>query len=142
MGRLVVGLLLGAVLVAAPLAARDASRERGYRAVQTLLNTGQTVLGQPLAYPGGRARLTSVIVTLQPGEDTGRHLHPVPTLGHILEGELTIDYGKAGRRVFGPGGTFVEAVDTWHTGRNDGAVPVRVLVVFVGSDDLPTVIRP
>jgi quercetin dioxygenase-like cupin family protein len=44
-----------------------------------------------------------VEITLQPGQQTGWHTHPVPLLGYILEGELTVNYGPQGERVAAPG---------------------------------------
>lgn len=63
----------------APAPARDA-----HPSVTTLLNTAETVIGQTIAYPERQpARVTAVIVTMQPGETTGWHQHDVPMFGYI-----------------------------------------------------------
>ncbi len=123
-----------AVLVAA-LWPPGSSRALEYKAVETLLDTETTIIGQPFAYPAeSPAKVKAVIVTLLPGEETGWHEHHVPLLGHMLEGELTVDYGEKGKRTYRPGDTLMEAVDYPHNGVNTGETPMRVLVVFMSSD--------
>ncbi len=129
-------------LAAIPLMLAAGAQAKDYKAAVPLLTTTKTNIGQTLQYPKGQAKIVSLIVTLQPGEATGRHTHPVPTYGHILEGEVTVDYGSGGTKVYRRGDTFVEAVNHWHDGRNTGTVPCRILVVFMGADGVPNVVRP
>jgi quercetin dioxygenase-like cupin family protein len=106
-----------------------------YSGMRTVLSTGNTVTGQPIRYPSGApARLTAVEITLQPGEQTGWHTHPVPVFGYILDGELTIDYGAKGQRTFVKGEALAEAMDEAHDGRNTGRNPVTILAVFIGME--------
>lgn len=117
----------------APAPARDA-----HPSVTTLLNAAETVIGQTIAYPERQpARVTAVIVTMQPGETTGWHQHDVPMFGYILEGEVTVDYGAQGTRTFRQGDAVMEAMDWPHNGRNSGAIPARILAVFMGADGMP-----
>jgi len=113
-------------------------------AVTALLSTGETVTGQPITYPTqAPAKITSAIVTMLPGEETGWHQHDVPMFGYILEGEVTVDYGGKGKRVYRQGDAVMEAVDTPHNGRNSGTVPARILAVFIGATGIPnTVMLP
>jgi len=127
--------------IAAPAAAEE-GKPADYPRVVDLLQTDSTVLGQPLPQPGGPMQVTSMIVTMEPGEETGRHRHPVPTYGYILEGEVTIAYEGHGEKVYKAGDAFMEAVHVWHNGRATGAGPTRILAVFVGADGIPNVIRP
>jgi quercetin dioxygenase-like cupin family protein len=108
-----------------------------YPGMRTVLSSGNTVTGQPIRYPSGApARLTAVEITLQPGEQTGWHTHPVPVFGYILEGELTIDYGARGQRTFVKGEALAEAMDEAHDGRNTGRNPATILAVFIGMEDV------
>ena len=109
-----------------------------------LLSTGKTVLGQTFSYPtGAPAKVTAAIVTMLPGEETGWHKHDVPMFGLILDGEVTVDYGPAGSRVYRKGDALVEAIDTPHNGRNTGGGNARILAVFMGADGVPnTVLLP
>lgn len=115
---------------------------RDYQNVETLLETGETVMGESIVYPPGPARVTSLIVTMAPGEETGRHKHPVPTYGYILEGEITVVYEGRGSRTYRKDEAFMEAEDVWHNGRNPGDRPARVLVVFMGAAGLANVAHP
>ncbi len=104
---------------------------------ETLLSTQTTIIGQPLSYPTEAPAEVSVsIVTLQPGAETGWHIHPAPLFGHMLEGELTVDYGTEGTRVYRQGDSLMEATDWPHNGTNTGDGPARALVVFMGAEGL------
>ena len=106
----------------------------GDERVVTLLDAAdETILGQPLVYPDGEAEVSASVVTLQPGEETGAHVHDAPLLGVVVDGTLTVDYGADGERTYGPGDTFLEAVGVGHNGRNDGDEPVTILVVNIGA---------
>ena len=129
-------LALGIILSAGnPAATREET--------SSLLDTGTTALGQKFSYPAGAPHVTSVIVTMQPGETTGWHQHDVPMFCYMLEGEITVDYGKSGTRTYRKGDALMEAIDVVHDGRNTGPVPARVLVVFMGAEGVPdTVMEP
>ena len=104
----------------------------------TLLSSGQTVTGEAIAYPSGApAKITAVVLTLQPGEQTGLHTHGVPAFGYVLEGELTVDYVGQTPRVYKTGDAVLEAMSVAHNGRNTGAVPMRILAVFMGAEGVP-----
>ncbi|HLF59306.1 MAG TPA: cupin domain-containing protein [Alphaproteobacteria bacterium] len=122
--------------------AAGAGRAEEYGTKVSLLDTTTTNMGQAIAYPRKPARVVSAIVTLAPGEETGRHLHPVPTFGYVLEGEVTVGYAAAGEKIYHAGEAFMEAQGIWHNGRNSGRVPTRILVVFMGADGVANVERP
>ena len=133
--------LVGLVGVIACLA-MPAAEADDYKRVQPLLDATTTNLGQPLVYPDeGAPQIKSLIVTLEPGEETGWHSHPVLTYGHVLGGEVTIDYGEASRKTYRAGDTFIEAFEHEHNGRNSGEGPLSVLVVFLGTTELPDVVK-
>lgn len=113
-----------------PAAAHDAPH--GYPAVP-LLSTGKTILGETIRYPAGDAHVTAAIVTLGAGERTILHKHDVPLFAHILEGELTVDYGPHGTRIYRAGDSLIEAMGVPHFGVNTGAVPMRLLGVYMGA---------
>lgn len=105
-----------------------------YPPLQMLLQSGTTIIGQPIEYPAGAPEVTAAIVTLQPGQETGWHRHDVPVLGYMLDGELTVDYGADGKHVYHAGDTFLEAFKTEHNGKTTSAEPSRVLAVFMGAE--------
>lgn len=136
------------VLIAAPAMALalgvvlwSADRGDAREEVGPLLATGKTILGQPFAYPAGKpAKVTAVIVTMQPGDQTGWHKHEVPLFAYILEGEVSVDYGAHGTRVYRNGDALMEAIDTAHDGRNTGSGVSRILAVFMGAQGVPNTI--
>lgn len=106
-----------------------------------LLSTSKTIVDEPIAYPQGRpAKLTASILALAPGDETGWHTHGVPLAGIVLEGEMTVDYGERGKKLFRKGDAVAEAISIPHNGINTGTEPVRVFVLFMGAEGLPTAI--
>jgi quercetin dioxygenase-like cupin family protein len=105
--------------------------------LRTILSTGTTVAGEPIRYPSdGPALITAVEITFEPGQQTGWHTHPVPLFGYMLEGELTVDYGEKGQRVYRKGDALVEAMGTAHNGRNMTRSAAKILAVFIGREGL------
>lgn len=102
---------------------------------QELLSTSTTVVGEDIHYPAtGPAKVTALVVTILPGAETALHHHPAPMFAYILDGEVTVDYGVQGKRVFRQGEALVEAQQVAHKGINTGQVPVRILAVSMGAD--------
>lgn len=108
----------------------------------TLLQTSTTSTGQTLGYPRGAPEVTTLLVEIAPGGQTGRHKHPVPAVAYILEGTLTVAIDGHGEKVFTAGQSLIEAVNAWHNGMNRGKTPVKILAVFVGERGTPNVVRP
>jgi quercetin dioxygenase-like cupin family protein len=139
--RLAVCLLLGLAFSLHPAAAEIAASAPPAAAVapevRMVLSTGLTVTGEPIRYPSGAAKITAEEITLQPGQQTGWHTHPVPFFGYILEGELTVDYGAKGKRIYRKGDGLAEAMNQAHDGRNTGPNPVKILAVFIGQEGVP-----
>jgi len=107
-------------------------------AVQPLLQTTVNSLGQPIAYPrDGTPEVTALLVEMVPGQETGWHRHPVPLLGYILTGELTVYQISGEKRVVRPGEVSLESVDVIHNGVNEGDVPLKMIVFVVGLKDVP-----
>lgn len=107
-----------------------------------LLVTETDVVGHPLSYPQeGQAQVSAYLVTVQPGDHTAWHHHEVPVFVHVLDGELTVDYGDQGTKQFKAGDAFMEAVTTRHEGLNRSEAPVRLLAVYFGSTSEKNVVE-
>ena len=79
---------------------------------EVVLEASTTWEGGEVVYPKGEPEITSVILTIDEGEVTQFHCHPVPTLGYILQGSLEVET-KAGRRSrFNQGESVVEVMRT------------------------------
>lgn len=127
--------LIATLLLATPVAA-----DTEYPPLDVLLSSGTTIIGQNFEYPEGPARITSAIVTMQPGQETGWHVHEVPLFAYILQGEITVDYGIMGKITYTTGDSLIEAYKTRHNGTVTGDVPVRILAVFAGADGIPNTV--
>lgn len=119
----------GLSLARAPDAADTAPK------VQILLSTGKTIIGQPISYPAQTpVKITAAMITMQPGQSTGWHKHDVPLFAYIVDGELTVDYGPHGKRVYHKGDSFMEAIKDAHDGTSIGQTPAKILAVFLGAE--------
>ncbi len=106
-----------------------------------LLTTSKTVVGEDIVYPTtGPAKITASIVTVAPGAKTIEHRHGVPLFAYILEGELTVDYGSHGQKIFKKGDALVETMGVKHRGMNLGTTTVSLLAVYIGAEGAVNVI--
>jgi len=69
-------------------------------------------------------------------------MHPFPTFVYVLEGAINVEMEGGAARSYKAGDSFLEVVNTWHNGRNNGAAPAKLLVVFVGVHGKPGLVRP
>jgi len=119
-------------LVSAPAFAADSS---GVTAKE-VLQSSTWGDGVPLVYPTGTPEITSKLIEIAPGADTGVHLHDIPLFAYILEGELTVDVSNGATKVYKPGDALME-VSVAHHGHNDGKTPVKLLGVYIGAKGVP-----
>lgn len=108
--------------------------------IQETMSTSTTWDGTPLQYPSGTPKTTGAIITLAPGAETGWHLHPVPCLALILEGELLVELKDGRTKKLKTGDTLAEVVHTPHNGKNIGKIPTKIVVFYIGNTDLKTTI--
>jgi quercetin dioxygenase-like cupin family protein len=138
--RLFAALLLVAIVFAAPGPTTAADNQP---TVTPLLSTGTTILGEPLHYPQtGAAHVNAAIVTLPPGARTSVHKHGVPMFGYVLDGEVTVDYGDRGKRIYRQGEALMEAMDVAHFGTATATQPTRILVVYMSAEGAPADVIP
>ena len=119
--------------VAVPAAAQDTSYQN---LLTPLLSGNQTIIDQTIAYPEGTPKVTAAIVIIPPGKDTGWHTHDVPLFVYILEGEVTVDYGSKGVKVYKAGEALLEAENWPHNGMNKTDDLVRIFAVYMGAEGL------
>lgn len=98
-----------------------------------------TILEEAFSYPiTSNPEVSSSIITLPPGAQTGWHLHEAPMYAYILEGTLEVTYtvdGVEKTNVYKKGEAIMEGLNTPHNGVNNTDSPVKVLVVNIGSPD-------
>jgi quercetin dioxygenase-like cupin family protein len=101
--------------------------------VETVLKTETSWDGKPIQYPAGMAEVTGMVIEIAPGAETGWHLHPVPSFGMILEGELEVKLKSGAVKQLKSGEALAEVVNTLHNGRNVGSAPVKLVVFYAGA---------
>lgn len=103
-----------------------------------LAQTTTNSVGQAVAYPkGGTPEITALLVEMAPGAEFPWHRHPVPLLGYIFSGELTVYQARGEKRVVADGEVSLESVDVMHRGVNEGAEPCKMIVFVLGLKDVP-----
>ncbi|MCB1706169.1 MAG: cupin domain-containing protein [Halioglobus sp.] len=85
--------------------------------VTPLLKTQESWDGKKIAYPTGTAEVTAMQVEIAPGAETGWHLHPVPSFGMVLEGELEVELESGQTLLLKQGEVAAETVNVYHNGR-------------------------
>ena len=59
--------------------------------VQEIFSSSENIDGDNFKYPKGKAEMRLIRVEVENGATIPMHSHPVPLLGHIESGELTLD---------------------------------------------------
>jgi len=124
------------IQTASVLAEQDAT-------VSEVMKGSRTIGGQSIEYPKThKAEIASFKIEIQPGKESGRHMHPYPTSVYVLEGTLTVEFEDGSRQSFKAGSGFLEAVNTWHNVKNLEEAPLRFLAVTAGETGKTNFIRP
>ncbi len=95
---------------------------------ELLLDTTQTVTGQPIAMPA-QPRLQVTRLTIDPGAGLPVHKHPYPRYAYILKGEIEVTIEGRKPHLYHAGEFIPEVIDGWHFGTNHGQQPVELLVI-------------
>ncbi len=112
-------------------------------AATPILQSGVTAGGASIAYPKtDSAELTAMRLDIGPGGETGRHMHPYPTLVYVLEGAIEVERDDGMAHSYKAGDSFLMVVNTWTNAQNNGTMPAKMLVVFVGVHGKPNLVRP
>jgi quercetin dioxygenase-like cupin family protein len=122
------------ILILAGAVIGRAAEPLPYPKIDRLFEGSMTVVGEPLTFPKTNAGVTSLIVTLKPGEVTGWHRHGVPLIVYILEGTVEVTYERHGKRTYRAGESFLEAMAVTHRALNIGDAAVRILAVYLTGD--------
>jgi|SRR5829696_631463 len=98
--------------------------------VKEILSTTLTAGGQPLVLPTGTVRLIASTYIIPKDAVLPVHKHPFARYAYVLAGRLTVTDAENGREfAYGEGDVIVELIGRWHSGRNTGDEPVRLLVI-------------
>jgi quercetin dioxygenase-like cupin family protein len=109
--------------------------------VQTELLVKSTAAWNGRAYEKfgeGRPELTVVKVTIPPHTRLPWHTHPMPNVGYILSGHITVEDRATGqKKIFRAGEAIPEQVDAAHRGLTDDE-PAVIIVTYAGTAGQPT----
>lgn len=97
----------------------------------------------------GQTEFRVIVYNLVPGARTTIHTHPMNAAGYMITGELTMyatedphgsfeDLERVKKIRLKPGDAWVETVNMWHYGINEGNEESEFVLIFVGHKDLPT----
>jgi len=100
--------------------------------VTQVLKTSHTWSGAQIKYPLGSAEITCLIIEIAPGGETGWHEHPVPSFALVLEGVIEVRLANGAKKRISAGEALAEVIDTQHSGRNIGGVPLKLAVFYTG----------
>ena len=101
---------------------------------QLMIEQEITVLDQKLVYPKkGVSQVSSMITTLEPGQESGWQLHRVPVFVYVLSGTYTVEYEAGVTKEFPAGSSTMQAIKTNYNGINKGEDSVQLLTVFMGA---------
>ena len=109
--------------------------------VETLVKSTKEWNGETLpAYPRHQAEITVLRITVPAGVILPLHTHPVINAAVVIQGNLELSLQDNTKRLFKSGDAFIEVVNTVHTGTSLGPEDLIVIVVYAGSEKLPTTV--
>ncbi len=106
-----------------------------------LLKTSESWNHKALAYPTGKPEVTSLLLEIQPGAETGWHLHPIPCVAYLLQGTLEVSLKDGQVNHIEAGQSIAEVVNTLHNGKNVGKDVVKIVVFFIGAQGTPLTVK-
>jgi quercetin dioxygenase-like cupin family protein len=82
--------------------------------------------------------LSGQTVEIEPGGQTGRQRHLVPTFIYVLDGTLVTNseggrVGVAGAQYHAAGQSYSDPAGVWHNHSNPGPGPVKYLLLFLST---------
>jgi quercetin dioxygenase-like cupin family protein len=121
----------------APASAQDkAAGEKGVKATSLVTSLGpfRQMTSIPLV-------LTGQTIEIEPGGQTGRERHMVPSYVYVLEGTLVTNteggpVGVAGVQYHTAGQSYSDPVGVWHNYSNPGPGTVKYILLLIGTPGL------
>ncbi|WP_062306784.1 cupin domain-containing protein [Polynucleobacter sinensis] len=98
--------------------------------------------GSPLPpYPLKNPEISILAYEIPSGMKLPMHKHPVINAGVMLQGRLTVIAKDGKQLILNSGDSIVELVNKWHYGINQGDIPVKIIMFYVGEVGVPLVIK-
>jgi quercetin dioxygenase-like cupin family protein len=123
------------LLLSAPLAEAATAQD-----IQTEVLAKSTAAWNGRAYEKygeGRPELTVTKVTIPAHTRLPWHSHPMPSVGYILSGHITVEDRATGqKKIYRTGAAIPEQVNAAHRGTTDDE-PVVIIVTYAGTAGQP-----
>ncbi len=108
---------------------------------EPLLSATESWDAGSFSYPGGKAEITSIVLSLEEGKAAPFHCHPVPTMGYVLKGTVQVETKSGKTTTIAEGDALVEVMRTVHRGiAVDG--PAAIVVFYAGAEGVPNTVLP
>jgi quercetin dioxygenase-like cupin family protein len=102
--------------------------------IRSLLKASATIGRQKLEYlRTDKPELEVMMIAIKPGGQSGRHIHPVPTLVYVMEGTLPVELDNGSRQKCQAGNAVLGVINTWHNAINMGRKSLKLLVIYLGE---------
>ena len=112
------------------------------RRARSILRAFTTIGRQKLKYlRTDKPAIEVMLVEIEPRGQSGRHMHPVPTVVYVIEGTLTVEMDDGSRHKTQAGNAVLEVVNTWHNARNMGRQTLKLLVIYLGEKGRVNLLR-
>jgi len=108
--------------------------------VTKLIETDTSWEKTKIIYPNGDAKITALVVEMQPQAKMQMHYHEVPSFGYILEGKITVQSESGDIKTFSKGDVVIEMINKKHSGVNPGDKVTKFIVFYMGTEDLKNTI--
>ncbi|MHB1216742.1 MAG: cupin domain-containing protein [Alphaproteobacteria bacterium] len=129
-----------AVSVLALLAPASWAADTPKVVVKPVLSTTVTASGQPIAVPANPQVIVSTY-DIPVGASLPFHKHPFQRYAYVMAGDLSVvnrDTNETYR--YKTGDFIVEVLGQWHMGRNEGRMPVKLMVIDQVEPGKPNVV--
>jgi quercetin dioxygenase-like cupin family protein len=104
--------------------------------VTKLIETDTSWEKTKIIYPNGDAKITALVVEMQPQAKMQMHYHEVPSFGYILEGKITVQSESGDIQTFSKGDVVIEMINKKHSGVNPGDKVTKFIVFYMGTENL------
>ena len=116
-----------AIVAAISAGAALAARQSGF--------TRTPLQDQPISVAGHHG--VTARVEIDPGVESGRHMHPGEEFGYVLEGALQLEIDGRAAQTFTTGDVFFIPAGVVHNGRNTGSVKTTLIGTYVVESGKP-----
>ncbi len=95
--------------------------------------------GGEFFYPSGKPEITSIVLNIEKDQVLPYHCHPIPVIGHILEGTLEVETINGKKILLKKGDPVTEVMRTIHRSSSING-EVELVVFYLGAEGVPNTV--